>query len=276
MRSELRCGRPPRQDRAEIAGARLIYDVAVAESRYLRYPNLRGDLLTFVADDDVWLAPADGGRAWRISADRAQAAGPRLSADASLVAWTSWRDGLPEIYLAGTDGSGAARVSYWSNAATRLRGWSPDGDILATTAASQPFQHYTWAYADPGHRRPGPVRRAAQAAVRTGRRRRDGRQRRRSADLELPGSGVLEAVPRRHVGPPVGRPGRHRTPDTGRRTVGRRLSAGIPPAARRSGRPVLQPDAGQRPAGLHQRLRGHGQRVLVRARRHRSSPPHRP
>ena len=132
-----------------MAGARLIYDVAVADSRYLRYPNLRGDLLTFVADDDVWLAPADGGRAWRISADRTQAAGPRLSATASLIAWTSWRDGLPEIYLASTDGGGAARVSYWSNSATRLRGWSPDGDLLATTAAGQPFQHYTWAYQIP-------------------------------------------------------------------------------------------------------------------------------
>ncbi len=136
--------------------ARLIYDVAVAESRYLRYPNVRGDLLAFVADDDVWLAPAGGGRAWRISADRARAEGPRLSADGSLVAWTSWRDGPPEIYLAGTGGDGAARVSYWSNSTTRLRGWSQDGDILATTSADQPFSHYTWAYAIPvadGHGR---------------------------------------------------------------------------------------------------------------------------
>jgi len=129
--------------------ARLIYDVAVAESRYLRYPNIRGDLLTFVADDDVWLAPADGGRAWRTSADRARAEGPRLSRDGSLVAWTSWRDGPPEIYLAGTGGEPATRVSYWSNSTTRLRGWSPDGDILATTSADQPFGHHTWAYAIP-------------------------------------------------------------------------------------------------------------------------------
>ncbi len=129
--------------------ARLIYDVPVTESRYFRHPNLHGDLLTFVADDDVWLAPAAGGRAWRISADRAQAAGPKFSGDGSQVAWTSWRDGPPEIYLASTDGGDAARVSYWSNQGTRLRGWSPDGEILATTAADQPFQHHTWAYAIP-------------------------------------------------------------------------------------------------------------------------------
>ena len=104
----------------------------MTESRYFRYPNLRGDLLTFVADDDVWLAPAAGGRAWRISADRAQAAGPKFSGDGSQVAWTSWRDGPPEIYLASTDGGDTARVSYWSNQSTRLRGWNPEGEILAT------------------------------------------------------------------------------------------------------------------------------------------------
>ncbi len=121
----------------------------MTESRYFRYPNLRGDLLTFVADDDVWLAPADGGRAWRISADRAQAAGPKFSGDGGLVAWTSWRDGPPEIYLASTDGGDTSRVSYWSNQGTRLRGWSHEGEILATTAANQPHTHYTWAYAIP-------------------------------------------------------------------------------------------------------------------------------
>ena len=121
----------------------------MTESRYFRYPNLRGDLLTFVADDDVWLAPAGGGRAWRISADQAPAAYPRFSADGTLVAWTSWRDGPPEIYLAGTEGGEAARVSYWSNLTTQVRGWSPDGEILATTAREQPFPHSTWAYAIP-------------------------------------------------------------------------------------------------------------------------------
>jgi tricorn protease len=121
----------------------------VTEFRYLRYPNLRGDLLTFVADDDVWLAPLSGGRGWRISADRAPAARPKFAGDGSLVAWTSWRDGPPEVYLTSTGGGDSVRVSYWSNQSTRFRGWSADGEILATTAADQPFQHHTWAYAIP-------------------------------------------------------------------------------------------------------------------------------
>jgi tricorn protease-like protein len=37
---------------------------------YLRYPDVRGDLLTFTAADDVWLAPLGGGRAWRLTDDQ--------------------------------------------------------------------------------------------------------------------------------------------------------------------------------------------------------------
>ncbi|HET9896050.1 MAG TPA: S41 family peptidase [Streptosporangiaceae bacterium] len=118
-------------------------------SRYLRYPHLRGDLLTFIADNDVWLAPADGGRAWRISADQAAAAYPRLSPDGSMIAWTSWRDGPAEIYLAATGEGGSERVTYWSAMTTVMRGWGPDGEILATTSAGQPFARQTWAYAIP-------------------------------------------------------------------------------------------------------------------------------
>src|SRR5260221_11224952 len=110
-------------DRRENGDARLIYDVAVTESRYLRYPNLRGDLLTFVADDDVWLAPSSGGRAWRISAYRAPAAGPKFSAHGSLAAWPSWGDGQPEIYLTSPAGGGSARGRYLPNHKPRFRVW---------------------------------------------------------------------------------------------------------------------------------------------------------
>ena len=65
----------------------------VATPGYLRYPHVHGDLLTFVTEDDVWLAPAEGGRAWRLTSDGGQAGHPRFSPDGATIAWTSWRDG---------------------------------------------------------------------------------------------------------------------------------------------------------------------------------------
>src|ERR1700722_17758728 len=119
----------------------------MASDGYLRFPHLHADLLTFVADDDVWLAPVTGGRAWRLSADRAQAARPRLARDGNSVAWTSQRHGAPDVYVADLDGGAARRLTFWGDDQTRVTGWSPDGEGRGVPAAGEPFAHHTWAHA---------------------------------------------------------------------------------------------------------------------------------
>jgi tricorn protease len=121
----------------------------VTSAGYLRYPHLRGDLLTFVADDDIWLAPASGGRAWRLSAEGAPASYPRLSPDGSLVAWTSGRDGTNEVYVSGTEGGGQRRLTYWGDRRTRVCGWNGADEILAVSAVGQPAAFLSWAHAIP-------------------------------------------------------------------------------------------------------------------------------
>src|SRR5690242_10010024 len=117
---------------------------------YLRYPHIHGDLLTFTAGDDVWLAPAAGGRAWRLTADDVPVSYPRFSRDGGQLAWTSWRDGNPEVYAAGTEGGAASRLTYWGDPQTRVAGWTAAGEVLAVTAANQPAQKYRRAYAVSG------------------------------------------------------------------------------------------------------------------------------
>jgi tricorn protease len=116
---------------------------------YLRFPSLRGNLVAFVADDDVWLAPAAGGDARRLTTDRAPAAHTNLSPDGTLLAYTSTRDGVPEVYVVGTEGSELRRISYFGDAFTRVIGWTGDGRVLAISAAGEPFRSRTWAYALP-------------------------------------------------------------------------------------------------------------------------------
>ena len=117
---------------------------------YLRYPHLHGDLVTFVAGDDVWLGPAGGGRAWRLSADDVPVSYPRFSRDGTSVAWTSWRDGNPEVYAADAEGSQPARLTYWGDPQTRVTGWTAGGEVLAISSAGQPAMKYRRAYAVPG------------------------------------------------------------------------------------------------------------------------------
>ncbi|WP_409471546.1 S41 family peptidase [Streptomyces sp. HC307] len=131
---------------------------------YLRLPHLSGDLLCFVAEDDLWLAPLDGpGRAWRLTVDRTKIGHPRFSPDGRHLAYTSWRSLVPEIHLAPVEGGAGRRLTYWGSADTQVCGWTPDGDILAVASHGEPFSHFTWAYkvspdGDPGRKLPwGPV-----------------------------------------------------------------------------------------------------------------------
>lgn len=120
-----------------------------ADTAYLRFPSIRGDLVAFVAEDDVWLAPVDGGRAWRLTADSAPVAGARLSPDGATVAYTSTRDGAPEVHLTPVDGGAARRLSFWGDAFTKVAGWLPDGRVVASTAVGEPFRSRVWAWALP-------------------------------------------------------------------------------------------------------------------------------
>jgi len=142
----------------------------VAESSYLRYPHLARDLITFTAEDDVWLASlseaADGrgSRAWRLTADRAPVLNPRLNPSATHVAWTSTRDGTRsldrgaprEAYAVAVDGGPVRRLTFWGDRLAAVRGWVSDNEVLVLSATGQHASRKTWAFAVPLS---GPARR---------------------------------------------------------------------------------------------------------------------
>ncbi|MEV5475838.1 S41 family peptidase [Streptomyces sp. NPDC052207] len=120
-----------------------------ASPAYLRFPHLHGELVAFTAEDDVWVAPLDGGRAWRVSADNVPVNHPRISPDGTVVAWTSTRDGAPEVHVAPIDGGPSKRLTHWGSAKTQVRGWTPEGQVLALSTAGQASLRRTWARAVP-------------------------------------------------------------------------------------------------------------------------------
>jgi tricorn protease len=156
----------------------------VAESCYLRYPHVARDLITFAAEDDVWLASlseaADGRgtRAWRLTADQVPVLHPRLNPSATHVAWTSTRDGTRslsrgaprEAYAVSVDGGPVRRLTYWGDRFATVRGWASDNEVLVLSRAGQHVSMKTWAFAVPLS---GPARRldygpAGDVAVRDG------------------------------------------------------------------------------------------------------------
>ncbi|GAA2085339.1 S41 family peptidase [Kitasatospora saccharophila] len=116
---------------------------------YLRHPHLHDGLVAFVAEDDVWLAPVEGGRAWRVTADRAPVGAVRFSPDGRSLAWASTRDGAPEVHVGSVEGGAPRRLTYWGSPYTALVGWSADGRPVAITTAGQETIRRTWAFAVP-------------------------------------------------------------------------------------------------------------------------------
>ncbi|MFF7313286.1 S41 family peptidase [Streptomyces sp. NPDC008137] len=123
---------------------------------YLRLPHLHDDLLCFVAEDDLWLAPLDApGRAWRLTVDRAKLGHPRFSPDGRHLAYTSWRTLVPEVHLVPVAGGPGRRLTHWGSADTRVCGWTPEGEILAVASHGEPFSFFTWGYKVPLDGTPG-------------------------------------------------------------------------------------------------------------------------
>ncbi|MEO5778271.1 MAG: S41 family peptidase [Arthrobacter oryzae] len=121
----------------------------MTSSSYFRFPHVHGDLITFVAEDDVWIAPLQGGRAWRVSSLQLPARNPRFTPDGKHLVWTVVQGTAPEVVVADVDGGGYRQLSYFGHSSTRVKGFTPDGDIVVTSAFKQSDSRHTHAYSLP-------------------------------------------------------------------------------------------------------------------------------
>lgn len=121
----------------------------MTSSSYLRFPHVHGDLVTFVAEDDIWIAPLSGGRAWRISSQQLPARNPRFTPDGKKLVWTTVVGTSPEVVTANVDGGGYRQLSYFGHSTTKVKGFTPAGNVVVTSAFQQAESRHTHAYSLP-------------------------------------------------------------------------------------------------------------------------------
>ncbi|WP_461174622.1 PDZ domain-containing protein [Arthrobacter sp. Z1-9] len=121
----------------------------MTSSSYFRYPHLHGDLVTFVAEDDVWIAPLDGGRAWRVSSLQLPARNPRFTPDGQRLVWTVVQGTAPEVVSAAVDGGDYRQLTYFGHGTTRVKGFTAKGSVVVTSAFRQAESRHTHAYSVP-------------------------------------------------------------------------------------------------------------------------------
>ncbi|MGH9042327.1 MAG: S41 family peptidase [Acidimicrobiia bacterium] len=111
---------------------------------YLRHPSIWGETIAFVTEDDLWVVPAEGGVARRLTANLSEVSHPALSSD--WVAFTSRDEHHPEVWCMPAQGGSARRLT-WLGASSLVRGFTPDGRVLFVSDADQPFASLIHPYA---------------------------------------------------------------------------------------------------------------------------------
>jgi len=109
---------------------------------YYRFPTIHDDTVVFVSDDDLWMVPSSGGEARRLTSGLGEARRPALSPDGEWIAFSGRDEGVSEVYLMPAQGGQPKRLTFMSSAVgveCLVSGWSPDGKIIFTSNAGQPF-----------------------------------------------------------------------------------------------------------------------------------------
>lgn len=113
---------------------------------YYRFPTLHRDTVVFVCEDDLWVTPAAGGTARRLTSNPGQIAMPALSPTGEWVAFTGRDEGHPEVYVMPAAGGPARRLTFLG-AETRVVGWAPDGEaVIFASDVGQPFRRFSFLY----------------------------------------------------------------------------------------------------------------------------------
>jgi tricorn protease len=100
--------------------------LADQESHLMRYADVHGDQIVFTYEDDLWLAPAAGGDAHRITNHPGRERYAKFSPDGKLLAFTGNYDGGTDVYVMDVEGGIPRRLTYHP-AAEQVLGWYPDG-----------------------------------------------------------------------------------------------------------------------------------------------------
>ena len=106
--------------------------IATGPVGYYRQPSLRGDVIVFVAEGDLWAVSAAGGRAGRLTTHPATERWPAISPDGRTLAFVAQYEGPTEVYTMPLEGGRPTRWTYGIDNA-RVAGWTPDGQVLFST-----------------------------------------------------------------------------------------------------------------------------------------------
>lgn len=107
----------------------------------MRFPDVHGNNVVFVAGEDIWLAPVQGGIATRLTTHDGDEVYPKFSPDGSLIAFTGEYDGNSDVYVMDVYGGNITRVTYHPDYDAVI-GWDETTNKIMFTSTRASFRGF--------------------------------------------------------------------------------------------------------------------------------------
>jgi tricorn protease len=125
--------------RLAMAAALILPTVSHAQTKLLRFPDIHGEQVVFSYGGDLWLAPASGGSATRLTAHPGKELFAKFSPDGRWIAFTGQYDGDEQVYVMPATGGVPKQLTFYPARGplaprwgydNQVYGWTPDGSAV--------------------------------------------------------------------------------------------------------------------------------------------------
>ncbi|MGM0550502.1 MAG: S41 family peptidase [Bacteroidota bacterium] len=118
------------------------------DARLLRFPDINGDLVTFVYAGDIWTVDAEGGNAKRLTSHKGLELFPKISPDGQWIAFSAEYSGSRQVYVMPATGGTPKQLTYYNDVGMMpprggfdnvVLDWTPDSKQILFRANRTPY-----------------------------------------------------------------------------------------------------------------------------------------
>lgn len=112
----------------------LVSNIANAEDRLFRFPDVSADQIVFSYAGDLWIVSIDGGQAKKLTNDKGLELFAKFSPDGKYIAFTGQYDGNTHVYYMPAEGGEPTRLTYHPAIARTSERMGPEHVVMDWTS----------------------------------------------------------------------------------------------------------------------------------------------
>ncbi|MDD3510292.1 MAG: PDZ domain-containing protein [Fermentimonas sp.] len=122
-----------------LASSIYFHATAMNDARMMRFPDINGDLITFVYAGDIWTVNAGGGEAKRLTSHPGIELFPKISPNGKWIAFSAEYSGSRQIWVMSSEGGVARQLTFYNSVGVMpprggfdnvVLDWTPDSERI--------------------------------------------------------------------------------------------------------------------------------------------------